>query len=120
MCFSGTKERLNMKKNLKGKIAVLVLAIIMMFALAACSESSRNFLKNGWDYEANGYKFTNGVAPGIDDEGNESFYAYSMKGYDAYGRKLDVHGENAVPDPKEPATDYDYWFYEWSGYTGTP
>jgi len=102
-----------MKKNLKSKLAVLFLIVVMMFALSGCD--AWNFLKNGWDYTDGTYTYTDGLLPGVDANGNTSFYQYQGKGVDAYGRVFDASG-NIIADPKQPATNYTYWFYEWKAY----
>lgn len=52
-----------MKQQKLSRILVAVMAIVMVFALTGCSEVTSNFLKNGWDYEADGVKYE----PGFND-----------------------------------------------------
>lgn len=100
------------KNNIKGKIVVLLLAVVMVLTLAACSDSTKSFLKNGWDHEVDGYYYSSGFGPGVNDEGQLSFYQYSMKGPDAYGNYVDVSGNGPSEYPSYPQTEYDnYWFY---------
>lgn len=52
-----------MKQQKLSRILVAVMAIVMVFALTGCAEQTSNFLKYGWDYEANGVQYE----PGFND-----------------------------------------------------
>ena len=42
------------------RLLVILTALAMVFMMTGCSEATRNFLKYGWDYEANGVKYEPG------------------------------------------------------------
>lgn len=93
------------KHSLKTKLIVLVLAVLMVLTLTACSETTKSFMKDGWDYESNGYTYAKeGFGPGKNSEGEDSFYTYSLKGQDAYGGIVDVSGDKVATWPSYPAT----------------
>ena len=47
-------------KTRLSRIFVVLMALAMVFMMTGCSETTRNFLKYGWDYEANGVKYEPG------------------------------------------------------------
>ncbi len=53
-----------MKNNNKlSRIFVVLMAFAMIFMMTGCSETTSNFMKNGWDYEVDGEQ----LEPGIDE-----------------------------------------------------
>ena len=52
-----------MKQQKMSRILVAFMAIVMVFAMTGCAEQTSNFLKNGWDYEADGVQYE----PGFND-----------------------------------------------------
>ena len=93
------------KTNIKTKLVVLALAILMILTFTACSDTTKNFLKNGWDHEANGYTFApDCFAPGENENGELSFFQYTLKGRNAYGESADISGDKASIYPSRPAT----------------
>ncbi len=51
-----------MKNRTLSRVFVVLLAVAMVFMMTGCSEATRNFLKNGWDYEVDGVQ----IEPGFD------------------------------------------------------
>ena len=51
-----------MKNRSFSRFFVELLAVAMVFMMTGCSETTRNFLKNGWDYEVDGVQ----IEPGFD------------------------------------------------------
>lgn len=50
-----------MKQNTKlSRVFVILMAMAMVFMLTACSETTTNFLRYGWDYEADGVQYEPG------------------------------------------------------------
>lgn len=91
-----------MKKN-RSKLIVLLLAVVMIFVLSSCGSG---FIKNGWDYEAKGVRYSPGFGAGqvvnpdeaaehnvqVNADGSAGIPAYSLKAPDANGNTLDVAG----------------------------
>ncbi|MBP5272002.1 MAG: hypothetical protein ILO43_03415 [Clostridia bacterium] len=87
-----------MKHNSKlSRVFVILMALSMVFMLTACSEATSNFLKYGWDYEANGIQYEPGFeytyeyaapAPGGYSAGASAYSgssAYASSDYDTAG-----------------------------------
>lgn len=56
-----------MKNNSKlSRILIVLLSLTMIFMLSGCSETTSNFLKNGWDYEVNGVQLEPGLDGGVE------------------------------------------------------
>lgn len=91
-----------MKKN-HSKLIVLLLAVLMIFVLSSCGSG---FIKNGWDYEAKGVRYSAGFGPGqvvdpdvaaehnvqVNADGSAGLPAYSLKAPDANGNTIDLAG----------------------------
>lgn len=109
-----------MKKKSHG-ILVLLLALVMIFAFSGCTDTEKAFLKNGWDYEANGVRYEPGFGHGVVvdpekaaennvivmEDGRAGFYAYELKGPDSIGRVWDTSG--TVESVEAGACQDDYY-----------
>ena len=50
-------------KTKLSRVFVVLMAVVMVLMMTGCSEATRNFLHNGWDYEVDGVKYE----PGFND-----------------------------------------------------
>lgn len=106
-----------MKKN-SSKLIVLLLAVVMIFVLSSCGSG---FIKNGWDYEAKGVRYSPGFGAGqvvdpdvaaehnvqVNSDGSAGFPAYSLKGADANGSTYDIAGTpDSINTTTQPVAPY--------------
>ena len=94
--------------QLAAKLATLLVAVALVFALTGCSYSTHRFLDEGWDYEAKGVSYEAGTETGlkagtvtdedeaaasgvyISEDGSAGVRSYSLKGPAADGTTIDV------------------------------
>lgn len=95
-----------MKSSSKlSRVFVILMAMAMVLMLTACSEPTTNFLKYGWDYEADGVQYEPGfeytyeyVAPAANGSAADTSAYGSYAGPATAGGSSDVYGLD--PDAK--------------------
>lgn len=86
-------------KTRTSRIFAILMAVAMVLMMTGCSEATRNFLKNGWDYEVDGVQYEPGfndtyesVAPAVNSSAADRSAYGSYTGPAASGSTVTAGG----------------------------